>query len=443
MRLKTVFFMTAFLLLALCLPASAAEYASKAEMEQMRKDMQELKNLVGDLKSIIKQQNETIKELREHSKEDEHEEEGHIASAKDDHDEEHSDSEMLSFDGLLDRITPNISVTGDFVANVSDDHHTRSTEDRFDLRGVDIDFMGEIDGIGKAYANIAYHDDDVELEEAYLIVEELLPFHTDLKFGKFRADFGLLNTIHPHALPQVDYPAVYREYLGEEGYIDEGVGIAGSFPSLWGSPIKYSLQALNGNRHDHDGDDDGHGHDDEDRRLKDYDDIVYIARLRNDIDLSDHMEIKWGLSGLSGRFENDEESPRFYYQGGDLTLIWRPFRDEHKRIRWQSEFISAQIEEDHSWERSYGMYSFIDYQFAPRWILGARYDYAETPLQSRDHITEYSAYLTHQYTDNNRLRVQFKNSQRNHDKDSNEILLQWVFTLGRHEHLDEDDDHDH
>ena len=119
----------------------------------------------------------------------------------------------------------------------------------------------------------------------------------------------MLNTIHPHALPQVDYPAVYRAYLGEEGYIDQGIGISGSFPSLWKAPFNYSLQVVNGKRHEHD-DDDEHGHDADDeeyRRLKDFDDIVYVGRLWNEIKGSDDFGVNWGLSGLTGRF--DERRP--------------------------------------------------------------------------------------------------------------------------------------
>ena len=133
-------------------------------------------------------------------------------------------------------------------------------DDRFDLRGVDIDFSGEIDNVARAYFNLSYHDDDVNLEEGYLEVFDLLPGKTDVRLGKYRVNFGLLNTIHPHALPQVDYPAIYRAYLGEEGYIDQGIGIAGSFPSLWKSPFNYSLQAVNGNRHDHADKDEEDGH---------------------------------------------------------------------------------------------------------------------------------------------------------------------------------------
>jgi hypothetical protein len=463
MYLKKAFCTSAILVLFTGISAAfAQDYVSREEMTQMKKEMQELKSIVNELNETIKAQNKTIRTLQEHEKEDEHgpevasPEDEHaehepsekhaegegvdmLASPEDEHaehepSEKHADGEGVDMHEILASIKPKINLTGDFVANFSDDHHLRTEEERFDLRGVDIIFSGEIDDVAEAHFTLAYHDDDVSLEEGYLDVHDLLPFGTDVKLGRFRAGFGLLNTFHPHALPQVDYPAIYREYLGHEGYIDEGVGISGEFASAWDTPFQYSLQVLNGDRHEHgDEEEEAHGHGSAYKQLKDYDDLVYVARLQNRIIPAHSFNVRWGLSGLSGKFEDEHDSPRFYYQGGDLTFNWRPFKDEHKRIRWQSEIIAAQVEEGSSWERSYGLYSFLDYQFAPQWLVGGRYDYTELPQYSSDHLTELSAYLTHDFTESNRIRLQFKNTQRNHDKDSNEFFLQWIFTLGQHE----------
>ena len=423
-------------------PARAAQEkdVTREEINQMKQEMQELKALVGDLKSVIKQQKQTIENLGEAQRRQDAaaEERKHAAGDADVHKTAEKGGHTL--EDMVKSIKPNISVTGDFLANFSDDSHMGEEDDRFDLRGVDIDFTGEIDNVARAYFNLSYHDDDVNLEEGYLDVYKLLPGKTDLRLGKFRVNFGLLNTIHPHALPQVDYPAVYRAYLGEEGYIDQGIGIAGSFPSLWKAPFNYSLQAVNGDRHVHGDKDEEHGHeegDDEYRRLKDFNDIVYVGRLWNEIKRSDDFGVNWGLSGLTGRFDDSGRSPRYYLEGADLSFIWYSCPDKSNRVRWQSEAFLSQVD-DGSWESAYGLYSFIDYSFAPRWLAGVRYDYAQLPLASNDSVTEYSVYLTHQFSENNRIRLQFKNTDRNYSKDTNYVWLQWVFTLGKHTHLEQE-----
>ena len=411
---------------------------TREEIDQMKQEIQELKVLVGDLKSVIKQQKQTIEnfseeqhkqdapaEDREHAGDDA---EAHRAVKKAEH----------TLEDMVKSIKPAISVTGDFLANLADDSYMND-DDRFDLRGVDIDFTGDIDNVAHAYFNLSYHDDDVNLEEGYLDIYKLLPGKTDLRLGKFRVNFGLLNTIHPHALPQVDYPAVYRVYLGDEGYIDQGVGIAGSFASPWKSTFHYSLQAVNGNRHEH-SDDDVHSESEEEaqnKKLKDFDDIVYVGRLWNEIKRSDTLGINWGLSGLTGRFDDSGSSPRYYLEGIDLSFKWYPCPDKSNRVRWQSEAFISQID-DGFWENSYGLYSFIDYAFASRWLAGVRYDYTQLPLDKDDNITEYSAYLTHQFSKNIRIRLQYEHQDSNYSKDSDYVWLQWVFTLGKHTHLKEE-----
>jgi hypothetical protein len=434
MHLKIICTTTIIALFFICTPAVyAQDYISRDEIRQMKEEMQEMKVLIGGLEDIIKNQNKKITEIQERKTEDKHERLAEVSET--DKSKNKNKDEDIDLHDVLSSIKPKISVTGDFVANLSDDSHIRTENKRFNLRGVDLSITDDIDGVGKGVVNFAYHDDDVMLEEAYLIANKLLPYDTNLKLGKFRVDYGLLNTVHPHNLPQVDYPAIYREYLGHEGYIDEGIGIAGQFPSLWETQFKYSLQVLNGNRHDHDDDADlDHKEEDKYDRLKDYDDLVYVGRLENAFSPINELDVNWGLSGLTGKFEDDSSSPRFYYGGSDLTLIWQPFEDKYKRIRWQSEVIIAQIEDDSGWEQSYGLYSFVDYQFLPKWLIGARYDYVQLPFDPDEHRSEYSGYLTYLYSKNNQIRIQLKNSRGNYEKDTNEVFLQWIFTLGRHDH---------
>ena len=103
-------------------------------------------------------------------------------------------------------------------------------------------------------------------------------------------------------------------------------------------------------------------------------------------------------------------------------------------MRWQTEVFSSQIEDHSSWERSYGLYSFFECRLSSKWLVGARYDYAQMPFDPDERISEYSGYLTHSYSKSNQIRLQLKSSQRNFEKDANEVFLQWIFTLGQHGH---------
>lgn len=441
--MKKIFYCACGLCLLLAagiVPAGAQDAVSREEMDALKKEVQEMKALVGELKGIIQQQQDVIVDL----KKDVHAT-GQLMAHNDDDDDGDGhgavDDDGHSLEEVLGSIKPNLSATGDFVANLGDDTNMGHDTDRFDLRGVDITFSGDIDDKARAVFNLSYHDDNVSLEEGYLDVWNILPYQTDLRLGRFRVNFGLLNTVHPHALMQVDYPAIYREYLGHEGYIDEGVGLAGEISSPWENPFGWSLQVVSGNRHEH-GEDDDHGDEDEGdyKRLKDFDDTPYVARLTHRFDPSETLSIDWGLSGLTGRFNDDDgESPRYYLEGVDLVCNLFPFAERYKRIRWQSEAFFSQIDGGQDDENAWGFYSFVDYRFAPKWSTGVRYDYVQLPLDPGDRLYEYTGYLTYQYSPNNRVRLQLTQSQPDYEKSATEIMLQWTFTLGKHQHLDEEE----
>jgi hypothetical protein len=171
------------LLLVVCVStAGAQEPVSRQELEAIKQEMQEMKALVGELKDIIQQQQGVIVDLKKdvhetgqaiaHNDDDDDDGDGH-GSADNDH----------GFEEILGTIKPRVSVTGDFLANVGDDTNMGHETDRFDLRGVDLTFVGEIDDRAEAVFNFSYHDDDVSLEEGYLDVWDILPCKTDLLLG--------------------------------------------------------------------------------------------------------------------------------------------------------------------------------------------------------------------------------------------------------------------
>ena len=57
-------------------------------------------------------------------------------------------------------------------------------------------------------------DEDISVEEAAVIADLGRGFR--LKAGKYRNEFGLLNTVHEPERPQVSLPLPVEEFLGEE-----------------------------------------------------------------------------------------------------------------------------------------------------------------------------------------------------------------------------------
>ena len=137
---------------------------SREEIDALKKEMQEMKALVGELTTVIKQQQGVLTDLKKDVHETKPAAAAHSAGKDDDH----------GIEALLDNIKPKVSATGDFVANLGDDKHMSHDDDRFELRGVDLTFTGDINDVARAVFNISYHDDDLSLEEGYLDVWDIL-----------------------------------------------------------------------------------------------------------------------------------------------------------------------------------------------------------------------------------------------------------------------------
>ena len=138
-------------------------------------------------------------------------------------------------------VNPDISVVGQPFARWTDDPFSPSPE-RVGLEA------GEVEAVFDAYLNpdakglfiLALGDEGLELEEGYFSLLRGLPAGLQLKGGKYRVGFGKLNTMHPHALPFAERPAVLVAYLpGEESLNEVGVNLSARVPL----PGTFSLTA--------------------------------------------------------------------------------------------------------------------------------------------------------------------------------------------------------
>jgi len=93
----------------------------------------------------------------------------------------------------------------------------------------------------------------VDVEEAYVNIKKLpflsgSPLGLKLKVGRFRPAFGNFNRLHTHDLPQTFRPLAVQEFLGEEGFVQNG--LSGNFfiPTPWDekSSLDFTLEFLNG-----------------------------------------------------------------------------------------------------------------------------------------------------------------------------------------------------
>ena len=109
---------------------------------------------------------------------------------------------------------PGIGIVGDFIYAGSTLDDDFDLYEQFILRSVEVTIQGEADPLLEYYLRLHIDEEDFELEEAFALVNDLLPDTFMLKFGRFNVDHGKLSPQHEHALPFVDKPGVLQEFLG-------------------------------------------------------------------------------------------------------------------------------------------------------------------------------------------------------------------------------------
>jgi hypothetical protein len=314
---------------------------------------------------------------------------------------------------------PDISVIGDFQTsyrnNVKRNFNAGINEAELSLQSV-VDPYARADfffTLGKDPVTGKFSED---LEEGYLTTLSL-PVHLQLKVGKFRSALGRINPVHPHALPFISLPDAYVNYFGD-GINDEGVSLS------WLIPNSLFYQELVVQFTD--------GPIDNPSFSRSVGNTYFeLAHLKNFFDLSANATLELGLSGLTGaNFYN----LRTNIAALDITYKWKPVQfNTYKSFTWQSEayFSNANISKD-TVVNSFGMYSFINFQFSKRLFFTGMYSYSNKPYSAKTVENAYSATVGWYATEFQKIEIEGKTTTSNMEKEQNQILLRWIFVIGTH-----------
>ena len=315
----------------------------------------------------------------------------------------------------LNRLNPEISVTGIVLANSADPGRNEVQAQEFEL-----DLQAALDPFSSTRVTLAVREEGVEIEEGYLRYSSL-PGSLDLLAGKFRQRWGLLNRQHRHALPQSDYPLVYQALFGEEGLAQTGVSLGWLLPKLWASSNELSLEITNGEN-------------DVAFAGEFFEDFSFLGRLSSYWDLSQATYFEWGLSGLAGTTATDGANQVF---GTDFSLRWSPpARAKYRGLLWRTELLwSLKDDELGEQQDSWGGYSYLEGLVARNLYLGARLDRAADPLLPDSWQWGVLPYVTWWQSEYVRLRGEYGYYQHEPSgEDENRFTLQVTWAAGPHKH---------
>jgi len=310
------------------------------------------------------------------------------------------------------QLNPEIGVTGDVRGYATGRGVQR---DNFDPREFEIGFQSALDPYSHTKIFISLEDGHIGLEEGYAYWTGL-PGHIRLDLGKYRQQFGELNRWHLHAVPETEYPLAIMTFLGEDGLSGTGISLYRAFGGFGAHELTAQVtrsasdSELFGNS--------GRP--------------TYLVHLLNFWQLNHSTYVQIGGTALYGT--DPDSSLRTKVGGVEFRLTWRPpLRAMYHEWTLRGELLALKKEVSGIGPTRLGGYVSSTYKLNQRFIVGARYDYVESPdfgVITRQFVPSLTLWQSEWVF----LRAQYQwqrvaNAQANH-----QIALQAVWAIGPHKH---------
>jgi hypothetical protein len=293
------------------------------------------------------------------------------------------------------RLLPDISAVGDLVGDLSPKQTTQEDGSRFSVREVEIAVQAAVDPFFRGDVFLGISDlEKISIEQAYLTATSL-PWHLEVRMGRWLMPVGKQNVTHRHDLHTVEYPYIIQRFFAPDGLKGTGVYVARVF-----SPFGFYQEVIL-NVVDRFGEA-PEGLAAEEPANKKLSGLGFAARVRNYWDLSESSNIELSASAITGRREQplatsvgdvNAALARQSVVGADFTYRWRPLQQGlYKSFILQAEFMQQLNQTsvplpapltpaDYAGPtRNYaGAYVFARYQVRQRSFVGGRYDWVQDP----------------------------------------------------------------
>jgi hypothetical protein len=285
------------------------------------------------------------------------------------------------------------------------------------LNEAEMSFQAIVDPYARADFFLSASPDGLEVEEGFLTFPTL-PGGLLMKVGKMKAQFGKVNTMHSHTLPWVDVPLPMKNLLGgEEGLNDSGISVS----KLILNPVLFleaTGEVYNGNNGLFKGDKRG--------------DLTYVGRLRGYRDVTESTNLDVGTSFAYGHNDAGPDFTTRVY-GIDATLRYRPLQEAlYKKAMLRTELFWSRRDQPILDGKAFGAYVSGDYQLTRRLFAGARYDMSDRATNASLRDKSASLLLTYWPSEFSQIRGQYRRTRYAEGVAANEILFQFLFSIGAH-----------
>jgi len=307
----------------------------------------------------------------------------------------------------------NLSLLG----NAYPDYVEFNSNNGFNLNYAELTLHSDVDQLFVLDGVFHFNTEGVEIEEAYFTTRAL-PLNFKIKGGKFKSDFGRINSQHQHVWDFADAPLVYTSFLSAEGINNIGLQAQWLAPTPWYMMAGIELfQSGNGTSFSNESFTAINNQEVEAATAPN----LVVAYLKNSIDIDDTTLIL-GINVATGA--NKSEANQFDGSSTvyDIDFTSKSYFDSYSYLTFQTEVMYRDMDGDNlnslpSIQDAYnqaGLYAQLVYAYDQNWRTGIRYDtiFKDT-LNDTDNNTplnRYTVMAEYNPSEFTRLRAQYSHS---------------------------------
>jgi hypothetical protein len=315
---------------------------------------------------------------------------------------------------------PAIAVIGNFLASVG--HNPVQPSPAFQVEESEVSFQAVVDPYARADVFLSFNNDGVEVEEAY-VTFLTLPWQMQAKGGKFKMQFGKINTLHLHVLPWVDEPLPVTDILLQpqtETWAGEGISLSKLIELPGDTFSEAYFQVIDGTS--------GEGL----FIAPSKGDLTYNGQYRIFRDFGDDHNVEvggsyaYGHNGTSPTNTTSLQNVHFVYR-------WKPLQGKpYRSFILRSEYFWSHREQPDGRQDAQGFFVGGDYQLARRWYTGARYEFSDRAIDATQRDKGVAATITFMPSEFSMLRAEYRYREYAPGIKANEGFLQIQFAIGAH-----------
>jgi hypothetical protein len=284
----------------------------------------------------------------------------------------------------------------------------------FNLNYGEMEISSSVDPYFDIDAALHIEKEGLHIGELY-ITTRALPYGLRLKSGKFKSEFGRINSKHQHSWDFSAIPLLFEAYFGAGGLGDEGLQLQYTPPI--DTFVQLGFEAMQGGN--------GRSFGDTDKNN------LNIVYLKSSFDLNDEISLLYGGTWMSGK--NRDGDTDIY--GGDLTIKY--IIDSYSSLSWQSELLYRDKDIENETLKQAGLYSEVVFDIDQNWATGVRYDTLFKNIDNQpDDLNRYTAMLQYKPFEFSKIRLQYtydkSKSFAGKREDIQEIMLGFTIESGAH-----------